>query len=334
MKGQFWEYYLVRYLAGTIFGVLILFYLVQNFNHDIENIYFKNKFDESNVKYDIEYQIINFLFYSKYEFEGIKPEKLQLDHNTYVNIEKQLSDYETVQIKKNEVTVLSMIIITVAGFLYMYVSSMVILTLHTFRYLWFDISKQEKRIKLYNFYHVLSNIRASGRIKEDEKKDTIVNQFKKRRITQTEKSKLTQTENAWIADYVESYRHLREHGNAFGILISEIIFAGYLIITKFSVLFLVLWLLLGFFSWLTATSLEVVLKNKYKYLYEKEEVNKEKKEKWTLFRKIKDILIYNKNNVIYGNNKVIKGERRIIRTRKTAHKKILRGKKSLKNKRL
>lgn len=61
MGNRFWEFYLVRYLAGTIFGILVIFYLFVNFNTQILNAYI-GKSDEQTVK-----AVITFLFGEKLE---------------------------------------------------------------------------------------------------------------------------------------------------------------------------------------------------------------------------------------------------------------------------
>jgi hypothetical protein len=71
----------------------------------------------------------------------------------------------------------------------------------------------------------------------------------------------------WVAQYVESYRHLREHGNAFSILLLEFAFGLTLVEAprlRFAVLGTVLWLLPSTFSWYIGSLLESKLINSLK----------------------------------------------------------------------
>ncbi|WIM38499.1 hypothetical protein PO903_17870 [Paenibacillus sp. PK4536] len=43
MGNRFWEFYLVRYLLGTIFAIIILFYLFYNYNNEISNSFFHSQ---------------------------------------------------------------------------------------------------------------------------------------------------------------------------------------------------------------------------------------------------------------------------------------------------
>ena len=76
----------------------------------------------------------------------------------------------------------------------------------------------------------------------------------KRNKTESDtREKLLQTE------YTTSYRHLREHGNAMGIIVLEIILAfalANLPSISCAVVFLVLWILPGVFAWIIGTALE------------------------------------------------------------------------------
>jgi hypothetical protein len=63
-----------------------------------------------------------------------------------------------------------------------------------------------------------------------------------------------------IAQYVESYRHLREHSNAYAIIVLELILAAALAITHTTwerILIILLWLVPPAYCWAIATMLEV-----------------------------------------------------------------------------
>jgi hypothetical protein len=67
-----------------------------------------------------------------------------------------------------------------------------------------------------------------------------------------------------IAGYVESYRHLREHGNAFAILVLEFPLALVLFSTRrpvFAALAVILWVLPSTYSWFIGSLLESRLPN-------------------------------------------------------------------------
>lgn len=62
-----------------------------------------------------------------------------------------------------------------------------------------------------------------------------------------------------VAEYVESYRHLREHGNAFSILIAELLLCLILVILPnkfFAIPVLLIWMLPSSLVWLIGTILE------------------------------------------------------------------------------
>ncbi|WP_280754629.1 hypothetical protein [Paenibacillus sp. LBL] len=259
MKNRFWEYYLIRYLAGTIFGVIILFYLFYNYHDYIGNSFqFKSKDGE-----EIHQEVYSLLFNTTFEFEGVSPDKVRLDNReVVVETSKENSSLARVaEITVNEVTVLSMVILLVAGFLYMYISSMFVLFLHTFRFIIFGLIKGGRKSRLYVFYLILSRVRAVGKqsIKEETNKNN-----------KEDNSKEPSKKERWVNEYVESYRHLREHGNAFGILLSEMLFAYFLIKTDFKIYGLALWILIGFLSWWVATYMEVKLQKNHEHRFRKE----------------------------------------------------------------
>ena len=257
VKNRFWEFYLVRYLAGTIFGVVILFYLFHNYNEEISRSFYG---DSTSV--DITQSLNKFLFYTQFDFEGVTLDKVKLDNNELLLQSSTTNGQDRgskVSVLKNEVTILSMVIVVVAGFLFMYISSMLVLFLHTVRYRIYGLVRGGRGSPLFYFYLVLSGTRARG--KQYELIGTAETPEQAQVQLQEEQSR------AWVNEYVESYRHLREHGNAFGILISEIAFAGYLIITDFNVRWLMGWLALGFFSWWVASYLEVKLERNHTHIF-------------------------------------------------------------------
>jgi hypothetical protein len=70
------------------------------------------------------------------------------------------------------------------------------------------------------------------------------------------------------SEYVESYRHLREHSNAYAILVLELLLAFVLVNTRTtaeSAAVIVLWLLPAVYCWFIATLLEVVFTHSEKH---------------------------------------------------------------------
>jgi hypothetical protein len=70
------------------------------------------------------------------------------------------------------------------------------------------------------------------------------------------------------SEYVETYRHLREHSNAYAILVLELLLAFVLVNTRTNVesaAVIVLWLLPAVYCWFVATLLEVVFTHSEKH---------------------------------------------------------------------
>lgn len=170
MKNRFWDYYLVRYLAPTALGMLIIFYIIND-----------NKF---------------------------------LLNTSYCQYHEIL-----LQFRKTRFDIFSLIIWGIFGFLYMYISSSFILFLHAIRLFPF--------IKNFNFFSTVLLL-AKKRVKNEKNKD-----------------------------FVETYRHLREHGNAFGIMFFEIMLLLVWSSFGYSILLIIFLFLLGFSSWCIATYLEI-----------------------------------------------------------------------------
>lgn len=94
-------------------------------------------------------------------------------------------------------------------------------------------------------------IRGLGYKKKDER--GIYKYYKRLAEHRSKKEK-----NAAIKEYVESYKHLREHGNAFFIVLMEI-FLGILLFwfSKIAIIILiVIWVVAGAYVWIIGTHLE------------------------------------------------------------------------------
>lgn len=67
------------------------------------------------------------------------------------------------------------------------------------------------------------------------------------------------SEKPWVSQYVESYRHLREHGNATAILVFELLLAFVLYSVcnfAYAVAVMLLWLLPSTYTWIIGSTLE------------------------------------------------------------------------------
>ncbi|WP_411735647.1 hypothetical protein [Paenibacillus sp. M2] len=310
MGNRFWEFYLIRYLLGTIFGIVILFYLVINYNESMTKAFFNNLKPDITLTDNetVKGELSSFLFESTYSF---KKEDFNVIFKNIGGDFSKTSNEENIVFKQSGLTVLTAIILTVGGFLYMYLSSMLILVLHGIRlyiYILFDshyfqklltnakqslLQRNFKSLKFIiymlifvftvsfatfvsteNNHHAISivvilfwvcvmiltypNVKtfydnlASYRA-EISKSNYII---KLRKFVNIELSR-GGTSSSPKSEYIESYKHLREHGNAFGIIICEILFAMWWIWWDFSFWAIFYWCLLGFSSWLLGTYLEV-----------------------------------------------------------------------------
>lgn len=325
MGNRFWEFYLVRYLLGTIFAIIILFYLFYNYNNEISRSFFSSQESPQNAQLTVS----SFLFDTSYTLTEGKPnqivqfiksilEPIGIENYSIQNNDQTLD----INFEQSGISILTMIIIIVAGFFYMYLSSMLILVMHGLRSVLFGFDKKiiwknsmnELKIKIQNnFDETFFLIEKIILIIEKPKRTIIfillflfilfigsiliVSQLykhflsitilmlavhlfklvylenqkfyislaeyrsKKRNIEQEERNK-AEKKNSEIEinqhkEYIESYKHLREHGNAFGIIICEILLAGWLIFWDFSFWAIVYWSLMGFSSWILGTYLEV-----------------------------------------------------------------------------
>ncbi|MCK5855835.1 MAG: hypothetical protein KAG56_11495 [Sulfurovaceae bacterium] len=209
---RFWEFYLVRYLSGTIFAVIIIFYLAVNYENPINTAFTHN----DKTSFPVVEKVRTTIFNSTEIIEA--KEKALIDKQVI----KDNSSNNIYHVTHEDLTFEGMIFLFAIGSLYMYISSIPIYFLHIFRGLaYFIFPKSRKSAGLYKFYNASNNSRK-------------------------------ELEN----DYVNSYKHMREHGNAFGIMIMEIFFACYLIIFSFSIISLVIWLSFGFLGWFLGQYLE------------------------------------------------------------------------------
>ncbi len=340
---RFWEFYLVRYLLGTIFGVVVLFFLVINYNNQITASFFKSeiaikveKFEqEDKLKAEkllnegdvlgvvkmlgdddkVRANLFSFLFSTTYD----------VNKDDAIDILKVLgkSDLFTsthsdkmIQLKQTGFPILAAIVIVISGFLYMYLSSMLILVLHGVRSVLFSFPKNPESRKypfvfcwiftllalfffciffiadnhigkhissvsililifaiivvgsteFKSFYTKISLFRVFNkdkRVVPNLVEKTIITRGFQRKTTSKLDSQGEEEIESQLSrkEYVESYRHLREHGNAFGIIVCELFFLIWLIKWEFSAWAIFYWCALGFTMWFLGTFLETSVVN-------------------------------------------------------------------------
>jgi len=222
-ENRWWESYLVRYLVGNIFAVIVLFYLFINYDKEIGNEFCNNntnttlclKIKDNNTTFSKE--VFGFIFQNSKEIEG---GNIILIDKTFIIKNDLNKTYRNYEITTTDISFVALIIMGLLGFMYMYIASIPIYFVHIVR---------GGLGNIFEFYKKSSRKRDNIKKEEDEN------------ITPT---------------YIESYKHMREHGNAHGIILMELLFAWFLILYHFSIFALVLWLLFGFFGWFLAQYLE------------------------------------------------------------------------------
>ena len=228
-NNHWWESYFVRYLAGNIFSVIVIFYLFLNYgdkigdrfcNTDLSQQYQICKLQKTDDNLTISKKIFSLFFQS----------------STTTYTENILSNTK----QTTEITLVNIILIGIFGFLYMYISSIPIYLMHIFR---FGCSHQ--------------GLKKSASIRDaiTDKKSCCKNCLF---IFGCSHQSLRKSyyKNNFSPTYIESYQHLREHGNAFGIIIMQILFAVYLICSNFSIWAIALWIMFGFIGWFYGIYLE------------------------------------------------------------------------------
>jgi hypothetical protein len=242
-NNRWWEFYLTRYLAANMFAVLVLFYLVAFHGDDIQKNLCFDKFELQLCEKKFSSQVFDFIFQTtkdvKYTNDNVLyieevctqgiscqnvflpvPNKPKSDNSIAV-IESGFILNKDSQINITEINFANIFVLGVFSFLYMYISS----------------------IPIY-FLHITRPYIGSG-IFEFLQEST-------KRRDKIEKNR----DWEFAPEYVTSYKHMREHGNAFGIILMEILFAWFLVLTDFSLFLIISWLFLGFSGWFLGIYLE------------------------------------------------------------------------------
>ena len=218
---RWWDYYLVRYLVGNIFAVIVLFYLFINYDNEIGNKFCE--YDKNTTfcqeieanKTTFSKEVFGFIFQKTEEING---SNLLLINKTIVAKSDLNNTYRNYEINTTDISFVAFTIMGLLGFMYMYIASIPIYFVHIVR----------GGFNIFEFYE--KSARERDKIKD-------------------EKGYITPT-------YIESYKHMREHGNAHGIVLMELLFAWFLIFWNFSIYALIGWLLFGFFGWFLGQYLE------------------------------------------------------------------------------
>lgn len=226
-QNRWWENYLVRYLVGNIFAVVVLFYLFINYDKEIGKQFCEyskstticKEIENNSTTFSKE--VFGFIFQNTKEINSTNPiiQKDMIVGNNFQNHSIQTTD----------ISFVALIIMGLLGFMYMYIASIPIYFIHIIR---------GGVGNTFEFYKKSTSIRD-----KIEKKDYIFNQD------------LTQ-------EYITSYKHIREHGNAHGVVLMELLFAWFLIQCNFSIFALIFWLLFGFFGWFLGIFLEMKMIDK------------------------------------------------------------------------
>ena len=219
---RWWESYLVRYLAGNIFAVLCFFYVVW--------------------------------FHSDIVLEKLKLENCQKG-------ELLSAVLSFVCAKDKEINAVNLFVVFVFGFLYMYIASIPIFFAHAVRGLFYKTNNMffaffglvgfaiSFKMGLFNIIFFLGIVLFALSFCSVNISSYIENIACKRKQVNNGKS-------YYSDEYITTYKHLREHGNAYGIILMEIIFTYCLIEFKFSLWFFIAWICFGFYGWFLGQYLE------------------------------------------------------------------------------
>jgi len=264
---RWWESYLVRYLAGNIFAVLVLFYLVAFHGGEIQDSICgqpTSSYIEICNK-DFSQEVYSFIFQSS-----------EVSTTNNENVLKWFKGEETKEIITTDIGFVQMLIMGIFGFLYMYISSIPIYLMHIFRGGVINIfpKKELGSVCVRDIFTNTEFTQLSTKIRSDIKKDDIklCEVFKLNNIKFCRRCSINEKEKydlGFTKEYLTTYKHIREHGNAFGIILMEIIFACLLIKSNFSIYFIFSWVSLGFVGWFLGIKLEFLMVGKdYKKWYE------------------------------------------------------------------
>ena len=248
MNGRWWEYYTVRYLVGSIVGAVAILYLGKYSGSQCsESEHVKPLFDlllqESNYFLSaIALAALGFAFC----YIASSPVLVFHTCRAYFRCPTLWQRWEKFS-KVRQIFILIIAIIVTAGSIFICSNYPPILTtiliflvfipqIALLIYAWID---RFEDIKI--FYKKLAEKRAKPTKSEPNKTESDT------------------TEKSYQTEYTTSYRHLREHGNAMGIIVLEVILAYVLAnlpSISYALIVIVFWILPGVFAWIIGTALE------------------------------------------------------------------------------
>lgn len=230
---DYWIFYIVRYFVGTVVGSVIVAMLLYHSGSTIANMF---SLSISNVQELKQHHFIvaavlglAFCYISSAPILVMHTVRCYLPH--HLESRSIISRIIRVLVLLVSPVVLSLIMLKDTNYKpYVFICMMLVSMIILYQILLVGYGIKDKLKVFIQFYQDLSKARSK--------------------------------ENKTIQDYRESYRHLREHGNAFLILIFEAVLGitlfvvpqGWMVIS-----ILVLWLLPSMVVWFYATSLEANL---------------------------------------------------------------------------
>lgn len=228
LNNRWWEFYLVRYFVGTVFGTLVTLYLYSN-NTAFSKFY---KLQVSLKDFTSSHIILFGLLGLAFCYIASTP--ILVLHATRSSIFKPHKFNK----KPTIIGIIVLILVTVALYwvtknnlewfflIFIFLVQVILLVLALYKG------------NILDFYVKLINKRAAS-------SSTIVS--------------IPTTNPEVIKEYTESYRHLREHGNAFSIVLMEFIFGIILYFMKDIqevVVTMIIWIIPSSFVWFIGSYLE------------------------------------------------------------------------------
>ena len=247
MNGRWWEYYTVRYLVGSVVGAVAILYLGKYsgspFSEHVQPLLALLLLESDYFPIAIALATLGFAFC----YIASSPILVFHTCRAYFRCPKLWKRWKKFSKVRQIIAVIIAITITVGSIIFICSNYLPLLTtillllvfIPQIALLIFACIDEFKIIK--TFYRDLAKNRA------------------KPAKSKPNKTESDTKEKSLQKEYTTSYRHLREHGNAMGIIVLEVILAsalGNLPSINSAVVVLVLWILPGVFAWIIGTALE------------------------------------------------------------------------------
>ena len=256
MNGRWWEYYAVRYLVGSIVGAVAILYLGKysgcQLRKDVQPL-FDLLLQESNY-----FPSAIALAALGFAFCYIASSPILVFHTcrAYFDFPKLKERWKEFGKVRQIIAVIIAMTITVGSIIFMHsnypplLTTILILLVLIPQIALLILACNDRFEEIKTFYEKLAKNRAKPAKSKPNKTESDT------------KEKSLQTE------YTTSYRHLREHGNAMGIIVLEVILAyalANLPSISYAVVVLVFWILPGVFAWFIGTVLEFNFVNRFPF---------------------------------------------------------------------